>query len=426
VKLILRGGRVLDPSQGLDGVRDVVVVDGRVAEIAAGVAVGADFEVFEAAGLLVVPGLIDLHVHLREPGQEYKETIETGTRAAAAGGFTAVASMPNTVPVNDNRAVTQHILTQAARHGYARVYPVAAVTKGMKGESLTEMGELVEAGAVAFSDDGLPVANAEMMRRALMYARHFDVPICQHAEELALTGPGVMHEGVWSTRLGLPGIPREAEDVVIARDLILTEATGGRYHVQHLSTARGVELVAAARARGVRASGEASLHHLLLTDEEVFRSGVSTNTKMKPPLRSEEDRQALIQGLADGTIEVIGSDHAPHHADEKAREYTAAPFGIVGLETTLPLALTHLVAPGLVSLERVIDALTAAPARVLGVPGGTLAPGSVADVTVIDLEKELVVDPERFHSRSRNTPFAGWKLKGAAVTTFLGGRRVVV
>ncbi|MFN7961553.1 MAG: dihydroorotase [Thermoanaerobaculia bacterium] len=425
-RLLIRGGRLLDPSLGIDGRRDLLIEDGRVAEVAESIPVGAEVEVVEAAGLVVAPGLIDLHVHLREPGQEYKETVETGTRAAAAGGFTAVASMPNTVPVNDNRAVTQHILTQAARHGYARVHPVAAVSKGQKGAELCEFGELVEAGAAAFSDDGLPVANSDLMRRALLYARHFGRPLMQHAEDLALTGNGVMHEGMWSTRLGLPGIPGVAEDVLIARDLILAEETGGRYHLQHTSTARGLELVRAARARGVAASCEVSAHHLLLTDEEVAKSGISTNTKMKPPLRSEQDREALVAGLADGSIEVIASDHAPHHADEKDRDYTQAPFGIVGLETTLPLVLDRLVRPGLVSLGRVIEALTVAPARVLGLEAGSLRRGNMADLTLIDLERELVVDPSRFQSKSRNTPFAGWKLRGAAVATYLAGRRVVL
>jgi len=422
--LLIKGGRVLDPSQDLDAALDVLCVEGKIARLGAGLEAGPDTEVVDATGLLVTPGLIDIHVHLREPGQEYKESVETGTMAAAAGGFTAVACMANTVPPNDNPAITRHILAQAGRFPYARVYPVGAVSKGLAGEELAELGEQVEAGAVAFSDDGLPVAHPELMRRALLYARHFDKAIIQHAEDLRLTGPGVMHEGAVSTRLGLPGIPGLAEDVMVARDLLLAEETGGRYHVQHLSTARGLELVRAARARGLAVTCEATPHHLLLTDEEVARSGLSTHTKMKPPLRSEADRQALLVGLADGTIDAIASDHAPHHADEKDVEFSLAPFGIVGLETTLSLCLDRLVGGGHLSLARLIELLTRGPARVLGLPGGTLAVGHPADVTLIDLGREITVDPTTFRSKSRNTPFAGWKLRGAAAGTLIGGRPI--
>jgi dihydroorotase len=425
-RIFVHGGRLIDPSQGIDGGYDLLLEDGVVAKVGERLKRPKNAEAIDASGLVVTPGLIDIHVHLREPGQEYKETVETGTRAAAAGGFTAVACMANTDPVNDNRSVTEHILAEAKRHGYARVYPIGAVSKGLLGAELAEIGEMVRAGAVAVSDDGRPVMNAELMRRALLYAQHFGIPVIQHAEDLHLSGSGVMHEGEWSTQLGLPGIPGAAEDVMVARDLILEEDTGGRYHVAHLSTARSLRLVKQGKTQGLRVTCEVAPHHLVLTDEEVARSGFSTNTKMKPPLRSEADRQALLAGLADGTVDAIASDHAPHHADEKDVEFTLAPFGILGLETTLSLCLDRLVRPGIVTLPRLVELLSTGPARVLNLPGGTLKEGSPADVTLFDLEKKVAVDPSAFRSRSRNTPFGGWKLRGAPVATILAGQRVEV
>ena len=424
--LLIRGGRVVDPAQGLDGAFDLLIEDGAVARIEETIdpksAGGA--EVLDASGLVVAAGFIDLHVHLREPGQEYKETVASGTRAAAAGGFTAVACMPNTVPVNDNPSVTGHILSEAARAGWARVYPIAAVSKGLAGQELAEMGELTAAGAVAFSDDGLPVASGELLRRALLYAAHFSAPIVQHAEDLVLTGDGVMHEGEWSTRLGLAGIPGASEDVVVARDLLLAEETGGRYHVAHLSTARSLNLVRTAKARGLPVTCEVTPHHLLLTDRAVADTGFSTDTKMKPPLRAETDREALLAGLADGTVDAIASDHAPHHRDEKDVEFSAAPFGIVGLETTVSLCLDRLVRAGVIGLPRLVELLSTGPAKAFGLPGGTLAPGSPGDVTLLDLERTVTVDPKSFRSKSRNTPFGGWELRGAPAGTILGGRRI--
>jgi dihydroorotase len=434
--LLIRGGRVVDPAQRLDGRFDLLLEDGLVARLdesreaargaghGPGHGAGRRIETLDASGLVVCPGLIDIHVHLREPGQEYKETVRTGTMAAAAGGFTAVACMANTEPVNDNRSVTEHILAEARRHGFARVYPIGAVSKGLAGEELAEIGEMVRAGAVAASDDGRPVMNSELMRRALLYAQHFGVPVIQHAEDLHLSAKGVMHEGDWSTRLGLAGIPGAAEDVMVARDLLLLEDTGGRYHVAHISTARSLEMVRQAKRRGLPVTCEVTPHHLLLTDEEVARTVFSTQCKMKPPLRSESDRQALLAGLADGTIDAIASDHAPHHADEKDVEFDLAPFGILGLETTLGLCLDRLVRPGVISLSRLVELLAGGPARALGLPGGSLAPGSPGDVTLFDPEGDVTIAAARFRSRSRNTPFDGWKLKGRPVATVIGGRRI--
>jgi dihydroorotase len=422
--LLIHGGRIVDPSQDLDGPHDLLIEDGAVARIGGKIPKPKGAETIDARGLVVTPGLIDIHVHLREPGQEYKETVRTGTLAASAGGFTAVACMANTVPVNDNRSITEHILLEAQRAGFARVYPIGAISKGMKGEELAEIGDMVAAGAAAVSDDGLPVMNAELMRRALLYAQHYGIPVIQHAEDLTLTGKGVMHEGEWSTRLGLIGIPGSAEDVMVARDLILTEDTGGRYHVAHLSTARSLDLVRLGRSRGLRVTCEVTPHHLVLTDEEVAKTGFSTHCKMKPPLRSGRDREALIQGLVDGTVDCIASDHAPHHRDEKDVEFDKAPFGILGLETTLSLCLDRFVHAGILSLPRLVELLSTGPARVLGIPGGTLKQGSAADVSIFDLDGEVTIVAADFRSKSRNTPFDGWKLRGRPVATVVGGRKV--
>ena len=422
--LLIHGGRIVDPSQGLDGACDLLIEDGAVKKIDGKIQKPKGAETIDASGLVVTPGLIDIHVHLREPGQEYKETVRTGAMAAAAGGFTTVACMANTVPVNDNRSITEHILLEARRCGFARVYPIGAISKGMKGEELAEIGDMVSAGAAAVSDDGLPVMNAELMRRALLYAMHYGIPVIQHAEDLTLTGKGVMHEGEWSTRLGLIGIPGSAEDVMVARDLILTEDTKGRYHVAHLSTARSLDLVRLGRSRGLNVTCEVSPHHLILTDEEVAKTGFSTFCKMKPPLRSESDRAALVQGLVDGTVDCIASDHAPHHRDEKDVEFDKAPFGILGLETTLSLCLDRFVHAGILSLPRLVELLSTGPARVLGIPGGTLKEGSPADVSIFDLDGEVTIVAKDFRSKSRNTPFDGWTLRGRPVATVVDGRRV--
>jgi len=424
VRLLIQGGRLVDPSQKRDGRFDLLIEDGRVKKVAESIALPRGAEVLDVSDLVVVPGLIDMHVHLREPGQEYKETVETGTRAAAAGGFTAVACMPNTDPVNDNRSVSERIIGEAEKYGLARVYPIGAVSKGQRGEELAEVGDMVAGGVVGLSDDGFPVGSSELMRRALEYSRHFDLAVIQHAEDLTLGPDGVMHEGEYSTRLGLPGLPGAAEDIMVARDIVLQQDCGGRYHVAHLSTERSLELVRQAKTRGQSVTCEVTPHHLLLTDEEILSSNLSTDTKMKPPLRSEQDRRALLDGLVDGTVDVIASDHAPHHADEKDVEFSLAPFGIVGLETTVSLCLDRLVRPGLISLARLVELLSATPARILGVDGGSLAEGSRADVSLLALDRQVTVNPRKFRGKSRNTPFGGWKLRGRPAGTLLAGRRV--
>lgn len=424
MKLLVHGGRVVDPTEGLDEVVDLVVEDGVVARIGRHGRLGKKTETFDASGLVIAPGFIDMHVHLREPGHEYKETVATGVTAAAAGGFTAVACMANTDPVNDSRSVTEHIMAEAARHPLARVYPIGAVSKSLAGEELAEIGEMVLAGVVALSDDGFPVTSSELMRRALEYTQHFEVRVIQHAEDLSLGPGGVMNEGEYSTLTGLLALPAVAEDIMVSRDLLLLEHFGGKYHVAHLSTRGALELVRRAKAKGLDATCEVTPHHLLLTDREVLETGMSTDVKMKPPLRSSEDRDALLQGLSDGSIDAIASDHAPHHADEKDVQFSCAPFGIVGLETTVSLCLDRLVRPGIISLGRLVELLSSAPARILGVPGGSLREGAVADLTVLSLDSRATINPKRFRSKGSNTPFRRWRLRGRAVATFLAGQRI--
>ena len=420
--LLIRGGRVLDPSQALDATRDVLIVDGLVAGVGEGLDAPEGAQEIDASGLLVTPGLIDVHVHLREPGGEHKETIATGVRAAAAGGFTAVCAMPNTDPVVDDPAGVGFVLAQGAAARAARVYPVGAISRGQEGRQLAAIGEMVEAGAVGITDDGNPVMNSGLMRRAMEYAQAFDVPVADHPEDLGLSGQGVMNEGLVSTRLGLRGKPNASEDVHIVRDLLLAEFTGGRIHLQHVSTAYGVEAIRQAKARGVSVTAEASPHHLVLTDEAV--EGYDTNAKMNPPLRSAVDREAVRQGLADGTLCVLATDHAPHHYDEKEQAFDDAPNGIVGLETSLGLALTHVVGEEVIDLPTLVDRMSCGPARAFGLPGGTLSDGSVGDVTIIDLEEAWTVDRAAFLSKSRNTPFHGRELTGRARITIVGGEVV--
>jgi len=427
----------VDPSQGLDGPHDLLIVNGKIKEVRpigsrlAGAkgrngmaAAPAGTQVIDLDGAIVVPGLVDMHVHLREPGQEHKEVIETGTRAAAAGGFTSVACMPNTDPVNDSLSVTEYIVSEARRRGVVNVYPIGAVSKGSVGEELAEIGDMVRAGAVAVSDDGRPVSSSYLMRMALEYTRLFDIPVINHCEDRTLSSGGVMNEGTASTLLGLKGIPAAAESIMVARDLRLLELTGGRLHLAHLSTRAALDEVRRARAKGAKVTCEATPHHLILTDEAVVESRYDASTKMNPPLRSEEDRLALLHALQEGTIDVIATDHAPHHSDEKLVEFDDAPFGIVGLETAVALVMDRLVRPGHIDLSRMVELMALNPAKILGLRKGTLAVGADADITVIDPEVTRTVDPDRFESRSRNTPFAGWKLRGWPVMTFVGGRVV--
>jgi dihydroorotase len=419
VRLLIKGGRVIDPSQRMDRTGDLLIEDGRVASISDGFS-GEGAEVFDASGLIVTPGFIDLHVHLREPGEEYKETIASGAGAAVAGGFTSICSMPNTSPVNDSASVTRFIIEKAREAGFARVYPVGAITRQSKGEELAEMAEMKEAGAVAVSDDGSPVMDAQVMRHAMEYARDHGLVVVDHCQDLHLAAGGVMHEGRYSTLLGLKGMSRAAEDSHVARDMMLAELTGARVHIAHISTAGSVEMVRRAKKQGLAVTSEVTPHHLALTDAAV--TGFDTNTKMNPPLRSEEDRVALIEGVRDGTIDAIATDHAPHHADEKMLEYDRAPSGVIGLETALGITLTVLHHSGAVPLARIIEMLTIGPARAFSLPGGTLAEGSPADVTIFDPDREWLVDPAAFKSKSRNTPFSGWQLRGRVIKVLVAGR----
>ncbi|HWK90085.1 MAG TPA: dihydroorotase [Longimicrobium sp.] len=421
--VLLRGGRIIDPSQGtMDAVLDLLLADGRIARLGERLDAPEGAEVIDVGGMVVTPGLIDVHVHLRQPGQEHKETIRSGARAAAAGGFTAVVAMPNTRPPIDDPAAVGFVRAEGLRAGGARVYPSGCITVAQQGEQLTEFGELQEAGAVTLTDDGKPVVSAGVMRMALEYALTFDLPVSVHAEEPTLSRGGSMNEGIIATRLGIGGIPNASEDVMIARDLLLAEMTGGRLHVQHVATRGGVELIRAGRARGIRVTAEAAPHHFTLTDAAVEQH--HTAAKMNPPLRSEADRDAVRQGVVDGTLDVIATDHAPHHYDEKEQAFEDAPFGIVGLETAVGLAYTELVATGLIDLPTLVERMSCAPARSMSLPGGTLAQGTPADVTVLDPRMEWTVDPRQFLSMSRNTPFGGRQLRCRAVRTFVDGVQV--
>jgi len=420
--ILLRGGRIVDPSQRMDSVGDLLIEKDTIESLGPTIDVGArdDVEVVDCTGRVVAPGFIDVHCHLREPGREDVETIATGARAAAAGGFTAVCAMPNTDPVTDNQAAVGFIIRQAARAGASRVYPIGAISLGQKGEALAEFGEMVGAGAVAVSDDGKPVASAHLMRTALEYARTFGIPVADHCEEPTLAAGGAMNEGLVSARLGLKGVPNEAEEIMAIRDILLARRTGGHVHLCHMSTRGSVELIRWGKERGVNVTAEVCPHHLSLTEDAV--EGYNTNAKMNPPLRSAADVEALQDAVRDGTIDVIATDHAPHHYDEKEREFADAPNGIVGLETAFAVNVTWLVASGIIALDKLIDKMSCAPARIFRLAGGTLRRGNVADVTVFDPDAEWTVDPSRFRSKGRNTPYAGKTLKGRVHQTIVDGR----
>jgi dihydroorotase len=420
--ILIRGGRVIDPSRGADGIADVYLEEGKVASVGRDIGSPDDALVLNAVGKIVTPGFIDLHVHLREPGQEDLETVSTGAMAAAAGGFSAVCAMPNTDPVTDNQAAVGFIVSQAQRAGKARVYPIGAISLGQKGQQLAEFGELVGAGAVAVSDDGKPVVSSHLMRTALEYSRTFSIPVADHCEDPTLSAGGAMHEGIVSTRLGLKGIPSAAEEIMVARDILLAELTGGHIHLCHMSTRGSVDLIRRAKDKGIRVTAEACPHHFTLTHEQC--EGYNTNAKMNPPLREPEDREAIRQGLRDGTIDAICTDHAPHHYDAKEREFDDAPNGIIGLETALGLAIAELVEPGILTLCDLVNRMSTMPARIFNLPGGTLAPGSPADITVTDPKVAWVVNPAEFFSKSRNTPFGGRQLTGRAEATIVRGHVV--
>lgn len=420
-KLLIKNGRVIDPASGLDRVTDVLVAGEIVRRIDDNI-LAPEAEIFDASGLVIAPGFIDMHVHLREPGFVHAETIETGARAAAAGGFTTICCMPNTSPVNDSAHVTSYITERARRAAAVNVFPIGAITKGSLGEELASIGGMKKAGIVAISDDGKPVMNARVMRRAMETAKSFDLPVIQHCEDLNLSAGGDMHEGAISTKLGLRGIPACSEDVMVARDILLAEVTGVRYHVAHLSTRNAVAMVAEAKKRGLPVTCEVTPHHFTLCDLEI--QPYDSNFKMKPPIRCNHDVQACIDGIVSGVVDALATDHAPHAGSEKMQEFERCPFGILGLETAVGLTFDRLVSPGLISLSRMIELYTSGPARVLKLNRGVLQSGSAADITIIDPEREWVYDLNKSASKSRNSPFHGWQFKGGAVATIVAGEFV--
>jgi len=420
-KLFIQNGRVIDPASGLDAIRDLLIEEDRIAAVGEKLQVSGA-ERFDATGLIVAPGFIDMHVHLREPGFEYAETIESGSRAAAAGGFTTICCMPNTSPVNDNATVTRYIIERAERHAIVNVRPIGAITKGSAGDELSAIGSMRDAGIVAISDDGRPVMNARVMRRAMETARSFGIPVIDHCEDLHLSAGGDMHEGLQSVRLGLRGIPAASEDVMVARDILLAELTGARYHVAHISSLHSVEMVAFAKSRGLRVTSETTPHHFSLTDDEM--PPYDSNYKMKPPLRSQCDLGAVMNGIVSGAVDAIATDHAPHAGSEKMQEFEKCPFGVIGLETAIGLALERLVHPGKIPLKRMVELFSTGPDRVLKLERGRLAVGAPADVTILDVERTWTYDVNKSASKSRNSPFNGHTFRGGPVATVVNGRVV--
>ncbi len=420
--LLIRNGRVIDPASGGDAIADVMVRDGHIESVGRGILPEEGVPVFDAAGAIVAPGFIDMHVHLREPGIEHAETIETGARAAAAGGFTSICCMPNTQPVNDSATVTSYIVQRAREVAMVNVFPIGAITKGSLGEELAAIGSMRDAGIVAISDDGRPVMNARVMRRAMELAAAFDIPVIDHCEDLNLSAGGDMHEGRESVRLGLRGIPSASEDVMVARDLLLAELTGAHFHVAHLSTKNSAEMVAFAKVRGMRVSCEVTPHHFAITDEEV--ATYDSNYKMKPPLRCTHDVQAMIEAISNGVVDAIATDHAPHAGDEKMQEFERCPFGITGLETAVGLTLSELVHPGHITVTRMVELFTTGPAGILKLDRGTLSPGAPADITIFDMETEWTYDVQQSFSKSRNSPFSGRRFRGGPVATIVRGKIV--
>jgi dihydroorotase len=423
VKIIIQNGRIIDPSQGVDAIGDIVIDDGHITEVVTTKPKqkGNDKKqarVIDATNMLVLPGLVDMHVHLREPGFEHKETIKTGTMAAVKGGVTTVCCMPNTFPVNDNASVTEFIKRKASQEGYCRVFPIGAITKGQKGNELAEIGTMRKEGCIAFSDDGQPVMNSLIMRRALEYSKAFDVPVISHSEDLSLSEGGVMNEGLLSVTLGLRGSPAEAEQIMIFRDIVLASLTGGKLHIAHVSTKGSVDLIRTAKKKGIHVTAETCPHYFSITEEAV--QGYDTNAKVNPPLRTEHDVDAIREGLQDGTIDVIATDHAPHHRDEKLREFDMAPSGISGLETSLSLSM-RLVENRILTFSQLVEKMALNPARILQINKGTLGVGADADVIIVDTDREFRVDPEKFISKGKNTPFKGWLLRGMPVFTIAGG-----
>jgi dihydroorotase len=427
VKRLLKGARVVDPANSRDGVFDILIDGDRISRVGRDLPIDGAAVVDMPSGLVVCPGLIDMHVHLREPGQEHKETVATGIAAAVAGGFTAVACMPNTNPVNDNAGVTEYILKKAAEANLARVYPIGAVSRGQKGEQLADIAELKQAGCVAITDDGHPVATAMLMRRALEYAGMFHMPIIEHCEEQTLKGEGVAHEGFQASALGLRGIPGEAESIMALRDIALAELTRGTVHIAHMSARQTLDAVRWGKSRGARVTCEVTPHHFVLTDEMLAAPvAYDTNTKMNPPLREAADRDAMIAGIVDGSVDVIATDHAPHHYDEKHVEFDRAPFGITGLETAVSLCFDRLLHRGLVSFSRLVELLSINPAKILGVAGGSLAEGAPADLSILAPDLPVTISAATMRSKSKNTPFDGWTLRGGVAATIVGGRVVYV